>query len=188
MRRHAAVSAVVAVLFALLAASSASADFSYQGTFSSEGSGDGQLSTPGRAAVEQATGHLFVVDSDNNRVQVFAPNAGGGAEYLTQFGAGELSAPWGIAISESGGQTSVYVADAGNDRIVKYDSDEATTPSFTLDPSPPISIFAGGKQVELTLSKSCSVAPAAQSSLLPRPSPFATSHASSAPRNGARAR
>lgn len=113
----------------------AAAAYEFTGTFSGPGSEVGQLDTPGRAAVEQSSGDLFVVDSGNDRVQVFRPNGFGTADYLTQLGAGELSEPWGIAIDENGGQTYVYVADAGHDRIVKYDSDGADVPTFAVDPS-----------------------------------------------------
>lgn len=138
MRRHARAVFVAVVLFTFFALGAGSALGAYvsSGTFASEGSGNGQLAKfPGRAALEQSTGNLFVVDPANNRVEVFKPNGSGTADYLTQFGAGELSSPWGIAIDENGGQTSVYVADAGNNRIVKYASDEAATPSFTVDGS-----------------------------------------------------
>lgn len=134
MRPLAKTFAVVAVLLVLVFAATASAAYVHTVTFATgSGTGDGALSGPGRAAVEQTTGNLFVVDSGNNRVQVFKPNGSGGADYLTQFGGGELSAPWGIAIDENAGQTYVYVADAGNNRIVKYDSDEAATPSFSVN-------------------------------------------------------
>lgn len=136
MRHPAKAFAVVSVLLVLVFAAPASAAYVHTGTFATgSGSGDGELSGPGRAAVEQTTGNLFVVDSGNHRVQVFGPNGSGGADYLTQFGGGELSAPWGIALDENAGQTFVYVADAGNDRIVRYASDEAAVPSFSVDAS-----------------------------------------------------
>ena len=136
MRRHRSALFVIATLTALFAfVGVASAEFTYQGKFSGPGNEPGQYEEAGRAAVEQATGNLFVVDNGNGRVQVFKRSGTGTSESLTSFGSGELSSPWGIAIAEAGGQTSVYVADAGNERIVKYDSDEAETPSFTLDAS-----------------------------------------------------
>lgn len=128
---------LIVTLVAAFAAMTATASAEYlpKGSFSGPGSENGKLSTPGRAAAEQSTGNLFVVDSGNDRVQVFKPNAAGRADYLAQFGNGELSDPWGIAIDEDGGQTYVYVADAGNDRIVKYVSDGAAHPSFSVDAS-----------------------------------------------------
>ena len=106
MRRHSKASLVIAMLcsFFAIAAPSAFADC-VPSLFSGPGSEDGQLATPGRAVVERSTGNLFVVDSANDRVQVFKPNETGTADYLTQFGAGELAAPWGIAIDEQAGQS-----------------------------------------------------------------------------------
>jgi hypothetical protein len=123
----------VASLLAVVAP--ASAAYLNPTNFSGPGSGPGQIASPGRAAVEQSTANLFAVDTATGRVEVFKPNGSGGVDYLTQFGEGQLSAPWGIAIDEDAGQTYVYVADAGNDRILKYASDEAATPTFTIDGS-----------------------------------------------------
>jgi sugar lactone lactonase YvrE len=133
LKRQGFISSVLVVLLSLALPGIASADYAHVGTFSGPGTEPGQLQTPGRGVVEQSTGNPFVVDSGNDRVQVFEPNGSGTADPLTSFGDGELSEPWGIAIAEDGGQTSVYVADAGNNRILKYDSDEAETPSFTID-------------------------------------------------------
>jgi hypothetical protein len=121
---------VCAVLFAL--APSAWGDFTTIGEFSGPGAGDGELNRPKQSAVEQSTGNLFVVDSENDRVQVFAPD-GDAAGYLTQLGAGELDNPYGIAIHEDAGQTVVYVSSAGGQEIVKFASDEQATPTFTVD-------------------------------------------------------
>lgn len=124
--------ALVVVVLAAVAAS-AVAEFVPSGSFSGPGAGDGELNTPRRAAVEQSTGNLFVVDSGNDRVQVFSRDGDSGA-YLTQFGAGTLDDPFGIAIDESGGQTVVYVSSASNGgEIVKFESDEAATPTLTVD-------------------------------------------------------
>ena len=119
----------------LMASMSGSASAGYLNPvgFSATGSEAGQIGMPGRAAVEQSTGNLFAVDTENDRVVVFKPIANGETEFLTEFGAAQLSEPWGIAIGEEAGNTYVYVADAGNNRIVKYDSDGAATPSFSVD-------------------------------------------------------
>jgi hypothetical protein len=128
----------VAALCAFLAiATPAGAEYSFKGTFAGPGtgSGDGELDAPGRATVEQSTGNLFVVDSGNDRVQVFKPASDGTGEFLAQFGNGELSEPRGIAIDEDAGRTYVYIADGGNERIFKYEDDGADTPSFSVDGS-----------------------------------------------------
>lgn len=100
------------------------------GSFSGPGTGDGELSFPGRAAVEHSTGNLFVADTNNDRVQVFAPD-GGSMSYLTQFGGGVLDGPYGIAVDQDSGD--VYVSDTASARVVKFESDGAATPSFSVD-------------------------------------------------------
>src|ERR1700721_2516154 len=47
-----------------------------------EGSGAGEFLAPSGAAVDQATGDLYVVDRNNNRVEEFGPNG----EFLLAFG------------------------------------------------------------------------------------------------------
>jgi hypothetical protein len=134
VRGHPKVLFAVAALSALVMLSAtALASYVNTGNLSGPGGGDGQLDVPERAAVEQSSGNLFVADSGNDRIQVFAPS-GGSAAYLTQFGSGVLDTPHGIAIDESGGQTVVYVSSQSNGgEIVKFESDEQPTPSFTVD-------------------------------------------------------
>ncbi len=118
----------VLALTMTLAAVSAQAESRYldQGEF-----GVGVLgSLPTRVAVEQSTGRVFVVDSSNDRVAVFA-DGNPGASVLTTFGGGDLAKPFGIAIDQSNGD--VYVADAGNERVVRYESDGGNPPAYTLD-------------------------------------------------------
>ncbi len=128
----AALLGLVALL--LVAAPAQAADRSYvsAGSFASEGSADGALTHPRRVAVESATGNVVVADRDNHRIQVFAPT-GGGAAYLTQFGAGTLEAPFGVAIDQSNGD--VYVSDPAKEQIFKFESDGASTPTYTVDGS-----------------------------------------------------
>ena len=159
MRRHAKASSattnrvnaagltflVVALLTLGLVPMAWAADQTYVpiGSFSEEGSGDGQMVHPRRSAVENASGNVLVVDRDNGRVQVFSPTADA-AEYLAQFGAGTLDEPFGIAIEQSTGD--VYVSDPGAEQIFKFNSDGAPTPAYTLDPSfasPPKGAGAG---------------------------------------------
>src|SRR5690606_1306044 len=112
-----------ALALLLLVPSLASAAFIKRGSVSA-------FSDPRGVAVEQSTGNVFVVDPVNDRVYV--RNSDGTA--LTQFGGPtQLDNPRSIAIWESGGETEVYVADAGGRRIVRYLSDEAPVPKFTVD-------------------------------------------------------
>jgi DNA-binding beta-propeller fold protein YncE len=95
--------------------------------------GPGQLSNvPAKIAVEESTGNIFVVDTGNGRVEVYAPN-GTSADFLTEFGGGSLAGPTGIAVDQSTGV--VYVSDTGNNRIVRYVSDGLPTPTYTVDGS-----------------------------------------------------
>jgi hypothetical protein len=109
------------------------------------GSGAGQFITPRGVAVNQTTGHVYVVDSGNHRIQQFSemgtfvrawgrgvkngPPATGtpGAEICETPGpcvagtagsfGGEFNSPQGIAIGSDG---SVYVTDQGNRRVQKF--------------------------------------------------------------------
>jgi len=127
-RARVAVALLAALVVLLLGVPAAQAETAYvsQGGFGYGTLGD----VPTDVAIEDATGHVFVTDSENDRVVVFE-SAQPGAAVLTTFGSGELSDPAGIAVDQGSG--NVYVADAGNNRIVRYTSDGTPTPTFTLD-------------------------------------------------------
>ena len=118
---------LVAALTASILPSSAFAGKPVNDFFGPHGSGNGQFSEgPGGLAVDQETGDVYALDIGNNRVQHFDADG----NYLSQFGssgsgAGQLNvasfpSPQ-IAFDQSAG--SVYVADAGNNRIQKYAAD-----------------------------------------------------------------
>jgi hypothetical protein len=98
--------------------------------FGTLGSADGQFQAPGSIAVEPATHNVLVADTVNARVQVLAPS-GNGVQFVTSFGTGTLTAPFGLAIDRTSG--AVYVTDAGTPVIRRYTSDGAPTPTYTLD-------------------------------------------------------
>ncbi|WP_022929448.1 NHL repeat-containing protein [Patulibacter americanus] len=91
----------------------------------------GRLGVVGGVALDRS-GHVFVLDSENNRIQVFSADDG---RYLSTFAQdaglalsntssrpdGGISAG-GIAVSQRrpGDQVVVFVADAGNDRVLRY--------------------------------------------------------------------
>jgi DNA-binding beta-propeller fold protein YncE len=90
------------------------------------GSGNGQFSVPAGIAV--SGGHVYVVDSGNDRVE----ELGTEGAYVTKFGAkgsGEVqfSAPGGMAVDSSG---NLYVADTGNNRIEELSSSGAYITQF----------------------------------------------------------
>ncbi len=88
-----------------------SGKFQYTDTWAGQPSG--QFSNPSDVAVA-SNGNVYVLDTNNNRVQVFTQDG----TYLFQFGSygttnGLLKAPLGIKIYG----TQVYIADSGNNRI-----------------------------------------------------------------------
>ena len=83
-------------------------------TFGSSGSGNGQLNGPTDAAVNEATGEVYVTDKGNNRVEVFSATG----SYVGQFnGSGTLpgegkaagSGPGEVATGEFVGPTQIAV-------------------------------------------------------------------------------
>jgi hypothetical protein len=118
--------------------------------FGSTGTGAGNFATPAGMGVHQGSGHLYVVDSGNNRIQQFdfmgnfvrtwgydvelpaaEPPETPAFEVCdsTEFckagvaggGAGQLSAAQGIAVNQVSGD--VYVTNQGNRRVEQYDAD-----------------------------------------------------------------
>jgi sugar lactone lactonase YvrE len=78
------------------------------------------MKDPGGVAVD-SSGHVWVVDTENNRVDELSSTG----EYINRFGTegtGEVQfkKPRGIAINQSTG--NVYIADTGNDRIEELSS------------------------------------------------------------------
>jgi hypothetical protein len=120
----------LALAATLLFAANASAEYKYRGQIADSS----EMDVPRRVAVEQSTGNAFFVDEASDRVLVYEPT-GLTASPLTEIGVGLLDDPYGIAIDETGGQTSIYVSDAGNNLIVRFLSNEAATPTFTVDGS-----------------------------------------------------
>ena len=107
------------VLLAVLSCSGAAASDGYRlvSAFGSEGRFNGEFYGPMGIAIN-ATGHIYVADEENSRIQVFTPSG----EFATAFGtygsdAGELDTPVGIAVNSTG---YVYVADADNNRITVF--------------------------------------------------------------------
>jgi DNA-binding beta-propeller fold protein YncE len=110
-------------------------------TFGSPGSGDGQFANAAATAVNLASGDVYVVDQSNFRVERFDANGSflgafgwgvadgsSAAETCTSncqaglqgAGDGQFDGPQGIAVDQSDG--SVYVVDANNNRVEKFDA------------------------------------------------------------------
>jgi DNA-binding beta-propeller fold protein YncE len=141
----------IALAFALLTLLAAPALASADLSFGTQGSGAGQTAKPQGVAIdtssaEAASGHVYVSDWENHRVDVFDSSAAflfafgwgvnaenpeaklqvctvvtGCQKGTPGSGAGQLSSPSGVAVDPS--SHAVYVTDAGNSRIEKFDSE-----------------------------------------------------------------
>jgi DNA-binding beta-propeller fold protein YncE len=81
-----------------------------------------------------ATGRMYVADSVNQRMQVWAPGANGATwSHVSDFGArgwgaGDLSGfNWPRDISYAPGTNTVWVADTKNNRLLEFDTTGAST-------------------------------------------------------------
>jgi YD repeat-containing protein len=88
-----------------------------EGSFGTAGTGDGQFNLPADLAVD-AKNNLWVVDSNNNRLEKF--NEAGA--YVSKFGSlgsanGKLNHPSAVAMDAVG---NLWVADPGNRRVQKF--------------------------------------------------------------------
>ncbi|PIE19304.1 MAG: hypothetical protein CSA66_02510, partial [Proteobacteria bacterium] len=85
------------------------------------GSANGQLNAPYGVDVD-ASGHVYVADRDNHRIQKFdAAGAFVAAWGTAGTGDAELASPYDVAVDRTGG--FVYVSDFGNHRIQKFAPD-----------------------------------------------------------------
>lgn len=131
--------AAMCLLGALAATAQAATSYESAGGFAEAEPEDpsGVFHKPTAIAVDDSTGDVLVVDSEHfsgapGRVFVF-DDGGAAASVIGEFGNGELSAPYGIAIDQTNGD--VYVSDAGTNRIVRYTRTATTPPTYAPDPS-----------------------------------------------------
>jgi len=97
------------------------------------GSNDGQFYFPRGVAVDPSDGAVYVVDMGNHRIQKFDTSTNVLPQLLTKWGGGlgpghasdpraqepgQFRSPWGVVVD---GQGDVFVSDAGNQRIQKFD-------------------------------------------------------------------
>lgn len=94
--------ALVALVAFLGTTNSASASLTYQSSFGGEGGGGGEFRTPAGVAVNQATGDVYVVDRENNRIEQFTSS-------------GAFIRAWGYDVVASGEDNST----SGNFEICK---------------------------------------------------------------------
>jgi len=103
----------------------ASTDFpvtnaTFLSTFGSSGNGAGEFSGNQGVAVDTSSGNIVVVDSGNDRVQIFDSTG----TFLSEFGSsgdgnGEFNFPIGAAINSL---SRIIISDNGNDRIQIFKS------------------------------------------------------------------
>jgi hypothetical protein len=89
------------------------------------------FASTGHLAFDNSRHLLFNVDATNNDIAVF------GAEGTTlnpqpAAGLGDLLSPFGVAVDQA--SQFLYVADAGNSRVVRYSISATEPPAYTLDP------------------------------------------------------
>ncbi len=94
-------------------------------------SGEGEIVQPSQPAVD-STGDLLVIEDTRSEVLVYR-SEGPSVNYLTSFGAGVLVHPSGIATDPTSG--AIYVSDGGSGQILRYLSDGAPLPTYTVDPT-----------------------------------------------------
>jgi ribosomal protein S14 len=149
-RRRSALATLLLACALVLALGGAQAQAAPKGVvdiLGEEGSGAGQFENPRGVAVNESSGHLYVVDSANHRVQQFdvfgnfvrAWGYGVVTGSTTTFevcnapgpcltgrsgaGAGQFATPQRIAVDQDSG--AVYVTSPTNRRVDKFDSDGA---------------------------------------------------------------
>ena len=76
------------------------------------GEAPGEFSCPTGISVHEYSGHIYVCDCDNHRIQILSEEGG----YLAQFGNLHLLHPIGILVH----QNNVYVTDCGIDAIFQF--------------------------------------------------------------------
>ncbi|WP_052566686.1 lectin-like protein [Candidatus Magnetobacterium casense] len=97
-------------------------DYTFVSKWGSYGSSDGQFNRPRGVAVD-ASGYVYIADTENNRIQKFSSNG----VFITKWGSqgsgdSQFNKPYGVAVDASG---NVYIADTENNRIQKFSSSGA---------------------------------------------------------------
>jgi DNA-binding beta-propeller fold protein YncE len=109
---------VIVIASVLLPAGSASALISrghvFEASFGGQGKGAGEFEGPSQVAVDEASGDLYVVDSGDERVEIFTPDGHGGYAFSSEF---KVHTPGAIAVDNSTSEADpsrgdVYVAGA----------------------------------------------------------------------------
>jgi DNA-binding beta-propeller fold protein YncE len=97
-----------------------SENFKFVKEWGSRGTGNGEFLRPHDLEFDNDDKHLYAVDRDGNRIQVFDKNG----NFLFKFGEkgqgdGQFLVPYGLDVDARG---HVWVADRGNHRVQQFDS------------------------------------------------------------------
>ena len=119
-------------------------------SFGSSGSDEGEFDEPSGLAFDESENHLYVADTENNRIQVFEIVSGNtcpsgtdevidGVCFVREFGSagsgvGEFNNPSGLAFDPDSG--SLYVADTGNHRVQVFSAHFDVPPPNVPDNAP----------------------------------------------------
>ncbi len=112
-----------------------------------KGIGDGEFQGPRGVAVSPDNQRIYVLDSDNNRVQYFAADGTYEGQWNNAENGG-MNQPWGIAVGSDG---SVYVADTWNHRVLKFDADgKFLTMWYAMNDGPDAKSFYGPRSIAVS--------------------------------------
>ena len=107
--------------YSIFAYATTSENYSFVKEWGTQGIGDGQFNRPSAIAIDPSSNNVYIVDSGNNRIQVFDLDGKFISKWGTQgSGDGQFNGPTDIAIDPVG---NVYVLDSGNSKIEKFTSD-----------------------------------------------------------------
>ena len=90
--------------------------------FAKHGNGLCEFDQPRAIRIDKLTGHIYICDTNNSRIQVWDENL----EYITQFGKGILHNPRAITILEG----NIFVTDFFKDFLYKFNQ-----PNYALIPT-----------------------------------------------------
>ncbi|KAI6654164.1 PEP-CTERM domain protein [Oopsacas minuta] len=76
------------------------------------GSARGEFNWPRGVSIETESGHIYVADRKNSRIQIFSQTG----DLVNIFGDQHLNKPWGVLIH----QDNIYVTDTGHHTILQY--------------------------------------------------------------------
>ena len=83
-----------------------------------KGAVPGEFNEPKGVSIDTVTGHIYVADGNNRRIQIFSETG----DFLTAFGQRHLTNPWGVLVN----QNSIYVTDWGLHAVLLFKRHDLT--------------------------------------------------------------